>query len=179
MELYRLIILILLLIILFIVLFRVLFIASKLPIKRGFHSPFWYLNERTESTNGQKIPMVCIGDSITHGLVSVNYLDILAKRPQNARLEFINAGINGDLAYNVLVRMDEIIQCQPKYATILIGTNDVHRSFGPFNQRKSVWQKHLSQIPTKAYYQECLEKIIDRLQNETKEIGRASCRERV
>jgi lysophospholipase L1-like esterase len=167
MELYQVILLSLLLLILLIVLIRVLSIASKLPIKRGFHSPYWYLNERTDSANNQKIPMVCIGDSITHGLVSINYLDLLAKHSHNNRFEFINAGINGDLAYNVLVRMDEIIQCRPKYATILIGTNDVHRSYGSFNQRKSVWQKHLSQIPTKAYYRECLEKIIERLQNET------------
>ena len=35
----------------------------------------------------------------------------------------VNAGINGDLAWNLLERLDDVIDCNPNHITILIGTN--------------------------------------------------------
>jgi len=59
--------------------------------------------------------VVCIGDSLTHGRVSYNYIDMLTEKLNPEGYEFVNAGINGELAYNVLKRIDEVIKCKPDY----------------------------------------------------------------
>lgn len=48
-----------------------------------------------------------IGDSITHGRIGTNFVDILSRKFNN--YEFVNAGVNGHLAWNVNQRLDEII----------------------------------------------------------------------
>ncbi|MGY4857374.1 SGNH/GDSL hydrolase family protein [Cryobacterium sp. AP23] len=69
--------------------------------------------------------VVCAGDSITHGFMSASCLSLLQDRLGADGYEFVNAGINSDLAWNLLQRLDAIIACQLEVVTILIGTNDV------------------------------------------------------
>ena len=46
--------------------------------------------------------VVCAGDSITRGQSSANWVDILQRRFAAAGYQFVNAGIDGDPAWNVL-----------------------------------------------------------------------------
>jgi lysophospholipase L1-like esterase len=69
--------------------------------------------------------VVCVGASIVRGNVSFNFVDLLKGRLEGKGFRFINAGVNGDLAYNVLKRLDSVINLQPDFVTILVGTNDV------------------------------------------------------
>ena len=47
--------------------------------------------------------VVCIGDSITHGRTSSDYVENAARNVFGRKAyRFVNAGLNGDLAYNVL-----------------------------------------------------------------------------
>ena len=39
--------------------------------------------------------------------------------------EFVNAGINGQLAYNLLQRLDNVVACCPDVVTVLIGSDGV------------------------------------------------------
>ena len=79
--------------------------ATRLPENR----PQAFLN--TKSAPNQKV-VVCVGDSLTHGRVSHNYVDVLDGRFSDDYL-FVNAGINSELAYNVLQRIDDIIALKP------------------------------------------------------------------
>jgi lysophospholipase L1-like esterase len=65
-----------------------------------------------------------LGDSLTHGTVSYNYLDELQQK-LGPSYQLINGGLNGDLSVNALKRIDEALNCRPEILYILIGGNDV------------------------------------------------------
>ncbi len=69
--------------------------------------------------------VVCAGDSLTHGNLGFDYVGALARRLGPEGFSFINAGVNGDLAYNLWKRMDSIVACHPDHIVVLIGINDV------------------------------------------------------
>lgn len=129
------------------------------------NSPQAFL-EKGKSESSDKI-MVCIGDSITHGTVSVNYVDMLTERLGPKGYELINAGINGNLAYDVTQRMDEIIACAPDVVTILIGTNDAYGSMSEKLETFYVDKNKLPQKPTEDFYRKHLVEICRRVKNET------------
>jgi lysophospholipase L1-like esterase len=63
--------------------------------------------------------------------MSADYLALLRARLGSDGYEFVNAGINGNLAWNVLQRLDEVVACRPDAVTLLVGTTDVLATFGP------------------------------------------------
>ena len=99
-------------------LFAFLYLLNKAP----HNSPALCLNQ--DFLNANKNIVVSVGDSITHGVVSSDYTKSLEQEAEKFQFKLINAGINADLSITVLRRLHEIIQCQPKAVTILIGTND-------------------------------------------------------
>ena len=111
--------------------------------------------------------VVCIGDSITAGMVNPNYVDLLAQHVSGQSYAFINAGINGDLVFNVLQRCDQIIQCQPDFISILIGTNDVNASLSEKNIRRFMKDKKLPCRPTHPWFREMYSALLQKLQTET------------
>lgn len=108
--------------------------------------------------------LVTIGDSITHGSVSANYSNLIANEVGKHGYTTVNAGLNADLAYSVVQRIDDIIACQPKIVTLLIGTNDVMSTFD--NRIEQYWQ--YKRIPkgrhsSEDFYLKNLEIIIDKI----------------
>ena len=81
--------------------------------------------------------------------------------------EFVNAGINGNLAWNVLQRLDGIVACRPDAVTLLVGTNDVLGTLGPSWETTYRRQQHIRRTPTLAWYRESVGAILDRLRAET------------
>ncbi len=69
--------------------------------------------------------VVCAGDSLTRGRSSANWVEILPRRFAPGGYEFANAGIDGDLAWNVLARIGDVVRCEPDIVTLLVGSNDV------------------------------------------------------
>jgi acyl-CoA thioesterase I len=121
--------------------------------------------------------IVCLGDSITCGQISANFVEMLAGQFEQApnELRFINAGINGDLAYNVLQRLDGVIALQPDCVLLMIGTNDIISTLRLSNLWISRISKGLPRNPDLGWYQANLEAIIRRLKAETHaQIGLAS-----
>jgi lysophospholipase L1-like esterase len=117
----------------------------------------------------QKRPaVVCAGDSITHGRVSVNYVDILSRRPSMKGYAFVNAGINSELAYNLRLRLDEIIRCDPKAITILIGTNDANASLNEKSAQLAISEMNLPRKPDRAWFRENLKAICATLKSRTR-----------
>ncbi len=114
-----------------------------------------------------RILVVCAGDSITHGMASANYVDKLRLKFSGEGYEFVNAGINGNLAWNLLRRLDEIIACQPDVVTVLIGTNDVNATFSPEWEENYRKEQGITEKPTLAWYRSNLARIVERLKSET------------
>ncbi|HOX49230.1 MAG TPA: GDSL-type esterase/lipase family protein [Spirochaetales bacterium] len=109
---------------------------------------------------------VCLGDSITHGVVSANYVDMLASRLPD--WEFSNGGVNSELAYNVASRLDPVVALEPDAVTVLIGTNDVNATFG-LRSLLGYWALHrLPERPSLLFFRENLAVIVRRLRRETK-----------
>ncbi len=135
--------------------------AQKMPD----NNPNWFLQNR-ESFSDKKT-VVCIGDSITHGRVSANYVDIVAGKLDSKRYVLVNAGINSELAYNVLQRLEEIIKCKPDFVTILIGTNDANGTMSEKNAARAVKEMKLPQKPTAEWYRQNLVALCKKLKAET------------
>ncbi len=110
-------------------------ISEKILNTPPQNSPRDFIANKGATQN--KNTIVTIGDSITHGVVSHNYSEMIEAEAAKYGFETVNAGLNADLAYSVVQRIDEIIACQPKVVTILIGTNDVMSTFG--NRLKGYW----------------------------------------
>jgi lysophospholipase L1-like esterase len=111
---------------------------------------------------------VCVGDSITHGTVSCNYVDILSSRDRLRGYTFVNAGINSELAYNVVQRADGIIACNPAVITILIGTNDAAASLSSGNQKRYTKDMNLPRLPDRGWYRENLQLLIQKFKTGTR-----------
>lgn len=111
--------------------------------------------------------VVCFGASLTAGTVSFDYVELLCARPSLPGFRFINHGINGDLAWNGLQRLDKAIAERPDFVTILIGTNDVNATLSDRNRLRYLSFNHLPQDPTLAWYEETLRTIVARLKKET------------
>ncbi len=78
--------------------------------------------------------LVCLGDSLTHGACSANWVDDVAssltKQLQNKgkttiRVDVVNAGQNSICTHTVLhEKVNHVVACQPDYIFIMIGSND-------------------------------------------------------
>ena len=111
--------------------------------------------------------IVCLGDSITRGQISASFVDQLDQRLAGNGFHFVNAGVNGYLAYNVLIRLDRVIALRPLNVILMIGTNDVVSTLRRSNLWISRVSKQLPRNPTQAWYRENLQKIVSRLKAET------------
>lgn len=107
-------------------------------------------------------PVVVAGASIVRGRASVDFVQMLRERfPARA---FVNAGVNGNVAWELLQRIDQVIACRPAQVVILIGTNDVQATLGPDAMRQTRESKHLPEDPSLGWYAACMTEIVTRLQ---------------
>ena len=136
--------------------------AQKLPI----NSPVNFLGKSVQD-NDQKT-VVCIGASITHGQVSYNYVNILSDRFGHDDYQFVNAGINGNLAYNVVRRLGKIIECDPDYVTLLIGTNDANASLSEKNSARYMRDMALPDKPNAEFFRTNVKELISQLKKTNK-----------
>ena len=54
-----------------------------------------------------------------------DWIGELKRRPLNQSVRFYNFGVGGDLAYNALERLPEVVTCRPDKVVVWIGGNDV------------------------------------------------------
>ncbi len=95
-------------------------------------------------------PIVIAGASIVRGRAAVDFVQLLRERiPQRT---FVNAGVNSNIAQQLLDRLDPIIACRPGQVVILIGTNDVEMTLA-------------SEQSSFADYERCMLKIVTTLQH--------------
>jgi lysophospholipase L1-like esterase len=111
--------------------------------------------------------VACLGDSLTAGEVSYDWIIDLESRPQNASVRFVNLGVGGDTSYNALKRLPKVVQCRPNKVIVLIGANDIVATINStFRRALGIW-KRLPQKPSLKCYEENVRQIVSRLKNET------------
>ncbi|MFW9910064.1 MAG: SGNH/GDSL hydrolase family protein [Candidatus Thorarchaeota archaeon] len=115
----------------------------------------------------EKKTLVFLGDSITHGRVSANYVEIISRNQRMESYNIVNAGVNGDLAWNVLNRLDDTVSLKPDIIILMIGTNDAMGSLSKKDARIHRYQKKLPRNPTVKWYAENLDSIVKKLVEET------------
>ena len=134
--------------------------TARLTAKLPTNHPAQYLTQRRVS--GKVV--ACLGDSITHGNVSYDWVSNLRSRFAGEPLQFINAGINSNVAWQLNQRLPEILKCKPDVVIVLIGTNDVMGSFHEADGKSYKRQGGLPSIPSQSDYKRELRKLLRGLQ---------------
>ncbi len=109
--------------------------------------------------------LVTVGDSITHGIVSVNYSKMIENEMSKYGYQTINAGINADLAITALRKIEQVIACKPKVVTVLLGTNDVMGSLSEDRRQGyiSIDRVGVQDSISIESYQKNLQEFVDKL----------------
>ena len=112
--------------------------------------------------------IACIGDSLTHGNIGQSWVDYLRKEfPEDI---FLNEGINGNTAWQVLQRLEPILELKPDIVIVMIGSNDSMGSFDKKSGVRYMRNNNLPEVPTFDKYKEHFSELIERL-NEVPKIG--------
>ena len=110
--------------------------------------------------------IACIGDSLTHGNIGQSWVDYL--REEFPNYVFLNEGINGNTAWQVLKRLDPILQCKPDLIILMIGTNDALGSFDKDSGLRYKKNNNLPEAPSLDKYKEQLSELIDKIAIQSK-----------
>ena len=120
------------------------------------------------TTSGvRKAVVACLGASATRAKGSYDWIRDLEQRPSNASLRFCRFAQGGDLAYNGLQRLPDVIKSHPDIVIVLLGDNDVlaliSKKFARFVR---LW-KHLPSKPSPEWYRENMQAIVCRMKRDT------------
>jgi lysophospholipase L1-like esterase len=110
--------------------------------------------------------LICAGDSLTHGVVSFDFVGALRAR-LGSEMEVLNAGVNGDLAFNLAERLDAIVALAPTDVVVLIGTNDLCGAEDPVVGRRHRRLKRLPELPTREFFETQLARILRGIRERT------------
>ena len=109
--------------------------------------------------------VIFAGNSITHGRVGYDWVRSLSLNDTSKI--YLNAGMNGDLAWNVNQRIDEIIKCDPDLVFLLIGSNDAMGSLSKDAGEFYIKFKNLPLLPALDWYEKNYDQILQKLLKST------------
>lgn len=113
------------------------------------HGPHECVKRRRGDEKKKEPILVCLGDSLTHGACSANWVDTLKTEPRAATLEVVNAGQNSICTHTVLQeKVNHVVSCQPDYIFIMIGSNDAMAIYRDDWARQKVSDWNLPERPT-------------------------------
>ncbi len=111
----------------------------------------------SESLRPESGPVVlCLGDSITHGHLGSDWTELLAERGMTV----VNGGINGELAWNVVQRVDRTLGCRPDAVAVLIGANDAMAAHDEASGRRYMKMVDLPRLPDLEWFEENLRELV-------------------
>jgi lysophospholipase L1-like esterase len=112
--------------------------------------------------------VACLGSSSTAGKgQAFDWIGELKRRPRNRRFHFCNFGVGGDLAYNALQRLPDVLGCRPQKVVVWVGANDVLALVSPKVRRFFRLSKHLPVEPSPQWFRHNIHAIAHRLRKET------------
>lgn len=110
--------------------------------------------------------VACLGASATDATGSYDWIRDLAQRPENASLRFYRFAEGGDLAYNGLARLPDIVNCHPDHVIVLLGENDVLALISAKVAQFDRLTKHLPSQPSPQWYRENMQAIVRHLKSD-------------
>lgn len=113
-----------------------------------------------QDVEGSKL-IACVGDSMTHGHIGHSWVSDLRQAYPGHTV--INAGINGNLAWNVDQRLDEILDLRPDIVLLLVGSNDVMGTFSEEDGHTYIMDQGLPQLPSRQFFRDNYRSILTRL----------------
>jgi acyl-CoA thioesterase-1 len=116
---------------------------------------------------GSKTVVACLGASMIQGRLSFDLVAALQAR-LGSEYQLVNAGVNGDLAWNARMRLDHVIACDPDYVIVLVGSNDVMATQSSADERRYRRLKKLPERPTLSWYKQNLRALVAGLQRHTR-----------
>lgn len=127
------------------------------------------ISKITEYPPEAKKIVACFGSSSTAAKGPYDWIHDLEDRPGNEHFHFLRFAAGGDLSYNGLQRLPEIIDSHPDYVIILMGVNDVLALTSKTHYRltKYLLRKHLPMSPSPEWYRENMREIVRRLKSDT------------
>jgi lysophospholipase L1-like esterase len=118
------------------------------------------------TTSGPTI-VACLGSSSTAGKgQAFDWIAELRARTANARIEFRNFGVGGDLAFNALQRLPGLLASRPDKVIVWIGGNDVLALVSSKARRFFALTRRLPCEPSPEWYRENLTRIVRGLKAE-------------
>jgi lysophospholipase L1-like esterase len=121
----------------------------------------------TTRSSPNRLTVACLGESLTKGEVSYDWIADLRSRPQNTAVRFVNLGVGGDHSYNALQRLPQVIQCRPHKVVVLIGAGDALCMSSAARDRVFRIWKRLPQKHSLKWLDENIRQIVRKLKNET------------
>jgi len=116
----------------------------------------------------QRKIVACLGSSSTAGKgQAFDWIEELRRRPCNGKFEFRNFGVGGDLAYNALQRLPDVLACRPGKVIVWVGGNDVLAVVSRKVRRLFTIWKCLPRTPSPDWFHENLAEIARRLKRES------------
>lgn len=110
---------------------------------------------------------VFLGDSHFRGTSGYDLVSCIRKQAIPKNWNVVNAGVNADLAWNALQRLDSVIDTHPDRVTILLGTNDVNASLKPDSIDGYRRDKGIHFQPSAETYRSHMNELLQRLWSET------------
>jgi hypothetical protein len=92
---------------------------------------------------------------------------LLRDRLAGQRVEVLRFGVHGNLAWNVLQRLDAVLARKPDVVTVLICTNDVNATQSQTWQSRYRKEQHLPQAASLPWYRESVAAILERVRAES------------
>lgn len=124
--------------------------------------------EQTQAIEQQPLIVACLGSSSTAGKgQAFNWIAELQQRLGKRHFVLRNFGVGGDLAYNALQRLSNVIACDPKKIVVFIGGNDVLALVSSKARRFFRYSKRLPRDSTPEWFRENLQAIARRVKAET------------
>jgi lysophospholipase L1-like esterase len=106
--------------------------------------------------------IVCAGDSLTHATISFDYVQALRER-LGPNVRIFNAGVNGDLAFNLAERLPSIVACAPDDVVVLIGTNDICGEQTAEVAQRQQREKELPELASQAFFEREFTRVVEGL----------------
>jgi len=115
-----------------------------------------------------RIVAAFLGSSSTAGKgQAYDWISELRQRVQNSRFCFRNFGVGGDLAFNALQRLPQVLACRPAIIVVWVGGNDVLASVSAKVGKFFRFWKRLPVEPSPEWFGENIRRIASRLKQET------------
>lgn len=112
--------------------------------------------------------VACLGASLVHGRIGASFVDELTRRMDADGYQLVNAGVNGDLAWNARQRIDDVVACDPDVVLVLVGSNDVMASMDASRTIGYRLFKRLPEKPSLTWFRKNLVEIAEALSTRTR-----------